>query len=679
MTISKSPLCGRVAGVILALVAWTAAGQQLKTIDFSEYPVSAIAVDAQGHTVVAGSYSYRHCGVSGRTPYSCYHVFISKLDSKGEFIFSLAMAGDYDERASGVAVDPAGNIYVVGWTGSPDFPITAGSLQPTFGGKVRNAESEGGGDGFLMKLSPTGELLFSTLLGGSDDDQIRSVALDAAGNIYVAGRTYSQDFPQTGGAVLPGATSAFVAKITPDGSAIQYAKILGGTGSSQLNSIAVMPDGRTFVGGTTAARDLATTPGAIQETSGKRIPDIFRPDGFVTNLDADGNVIYSTYLGGSESDTISAIAVDGAGFAYVAGSTQSSDFPVTLEALQTTLHFGYVDRYGIFYDRGDVFAAKLDPEGRRLVYSTFLGGSRHDEARSATLDPQGNFYVTGLTDSYDFPYTAGGLANCEKQGFLVQLTELGELLYSTHLGDFTQTVAIGGDGVARISGYDRPRGADDRYRYDVLFQLDIDSLAHTGPFFGCSQSPTAISQYLAPAAPGALLNVYGAGLQQARVLFDGIEAQVMSATDQMVEVIVPSTVIPGGDTALELQVRDQPSAVASLPVVLAAPGVLQAGGLGSGFALAQNEDGTWNSLANPAAPGSVVALYATGLGEPALPMQVQAIGTLVSVEKATSLPGRSIVKIRLAPGVNSYTLGLLLLGAAAPYYYSNQFFLAVQP
>ncbi|HEY3443751.1 MAG TPA: SBBP repeat-containing protein [Paludibaculum sp.] len=679
MRISKSPLWGHAAGVILTLVAWTATGQQLRAIDFSEYPVSAIAVDPQGNTVVAGSYSYRQCGVSGRTPYSCYHVFISKLNPKGEFIFSVAMAGEYDERASGVAVDPAGNIYVAGWTGSPDFPTTAGSLQTAFGGKVLDAELEGGGDGFLMKLSPTGELLFSTFLGGSDDDQIRSVALDAAGNIYVAGRTYSRDFPQTHGAVLPGATSAFAAKINPDGSTIQYAKILGGTGSSQVNSIAVMPDGRTFVGGTTAARDLPTTPGVIQETSGKRIPDVFRPDGFVTSLDADGNLLYSTYLGGSESDTISAIAVDGAGFAHVAGSTQSSDFPVRPDALQTTLHFGYVDRYGIFYDRGDAFAAKLDPDGRRLVYSTFLGGSRYDDARSAALDPQGDFYVAGVTASYDFPYTAGGLANCEKQGFLVRLTAAGELLYSTHLGDFTQAIAIGGDGAARISGRDRPHGADTRYQYDVLFQLDLGLLATTGPFFGCTQSATAISQYLAPAAPGALLNVYGSGLQQARVLFDGIETRVMSATDQMVQVVVPSTVIPGGVTALELQVRDQPSAVVSLPVVLAAPGVLQTGGPSTGFAVAKNEDGTWNSLANPAAPGSVVALYVTGLGEPALPVHVHAIGALVSVEKAVSMPGRSIVKIRLAPGVSSYTFGLLLLGAAAPYYYSNEFFLAVQP
>ena len=336
-------------------------------------------------------------------------------------------------------------------------------------------------------------LSYSTYLGGGADDRGRAIAVDADGNAYLTGRTFSPDFPTTPGAfqtTLPG-HSAFVTKLNPTGSALVYSTYLGGNNSEVGYGIAVDSAGNAFVTGNTNSSNFPTTPTAVQPTFGGDVSN--GGDAFVTQLDAAGSaLLYSTYLGGSGLDEGSAIAVDPAGNAYVTGLTQSGNFPTTLGAFQTTPASGSsgfvtklnpagsvsliystylpaggsgiaVDASGNVYVTGgtgidfpttagafqttygggidDGFVAKLDPTGSALVYSTYLGGSGGDVIFGLAVDAAGNAYVTGLTDSTDFPTTMGAFQTTYGGGtfvsdaFVTKLDPTGcALVYSTYLG-----------------------------------------------------------------------------------------------------------------------------------------------------------------------------------------------------------------------------------------------------
>src|SRR6266480_753734 len=274
-------------------------------------------------------------------------------------------------------------------------------------------------------------LSYSTYLGGGADDRGRAIAVDADGNAYLTGRTFSPDFPTTAGAfqtTLPG-HSAFVTKLNPTGSALVYSTYLGGNNSEVGYGIAVDSAGNAFVTGNTNSSNFPTTPTAVQPTFGGDVSN--GGDAFVTQLDAAGSaLLYSTYLGGSGLDEGSAIAVDPAGNAYVTGLTQSGNFPTTLGAFQTTPASG-----------SSGFVTKLNPAGSALVYSTYLGGSGGDVIFGLAVDAAGNAYVTGLTDSTDFPTTMGAFQTTYGGGtfvsdaFVTKLDPTGcALVYSTYLG-----------------------------------------------------------------------------------------------------------------------------------------------------------------------------------------------------------------------------------------------------
>jgi hypothetical protein len=190
-------------------------------------------------------------------------------------------------------------------------------------------------------------LAYSTYLGGSrgagasgreGDDGATDIAVDAAGNAYVTGFTFSRNFPTTAGAFQttfrPGG-DAFVTKLDPTGSTLVYSTYIGGTGNETGQAIAVDGAGNAYVAGTTQSDDFPITPGAFQTTGGGPV-DAFADDAFVAKLDATGSLlVYSSYVGGSDTDSIGGIAVDAAGNAYVTGSTLSGDFPTTPGALQT--------------------------------------------------------------------------------------------------------------------------------------------------------------------------------------------------------------------------------------------------------------------------------------------------------------------------------------------------------
>jgi hypothetical protein len=353
-----------------------------------------IAVDAGGNAYVIGSTSSSNFPTTpGAFQTAPGGVFVTKLNAGGTaLIYSTYLGNPVRDAGTGIAVDAAGNAYVTGFTSSSNFPTTPGAFQTTYGGGFDNA--------FVTKVNPMGTaLIYSTYLGGSSMDLGNAIAVDAAGNAYVTGHTSSSNFPTTPGAFqthLSGA-NAFVTKLNAAGAAPVYSTYLGGSGFDEGRGIAVNAAGNAYLTGNTGSSNFPTTPGAFQTVPGGV---------FVTKLNAGGTaLVYSTYLGGSGHDGANGIAVDGAGNAYVTGSTGSSNFPTTPGAFQTHLN-------GPTFN---AFVTKLNAGGTALVYSTYLGGigftnkygSFGDEGAAIALDAAGDAYVTGLAQSTGFPTTPG--------------------------------------------------------------------------------------------------------------------------------------------------------------------------------------------------------------------------------------------------------------------------------
>ncbi len=333
--------------------------------------------------------------------------------------YSTYFGGSGTDIGYGIAVDRQGNVYIVGQTSSLNFP-TKSPLQ---------SMRDGANDAFVTKLSANGStVVFSTYLGGrSNGDKAAGVAVDRAGNIYFAGETNSSNFPLVNSAqpMYRGNTDAFVAKLNIDGNVLLYSTPWGGGLQDVAHAIAIDRFDNAYITGRTDSTNF-TTKTPIQATlKGTR-------DVFVAKFNADGANLYSTYLGGELSQSVGrdeeagyGIAVDALSNAYITGFTTSPGFP-TVAALQP--NFGGVE---------DAFVAKLNPSGTALVYSTFLGGDRAEEARGIAIDPLGNVYVTGYTFSLNFP-TANALQRNyggNVDAFVTKYNATGSaLIYSTFLG-----------------------------------------------------------------------------------------------------------------------------------------------------------------------------------------------------------------------------------------------------
>lgn len=299
-------------------------------------------------------------------------------------------------------------------------------------------------------------LVYSTYLGGSSLDQGFGIAVDSAGNAYVAGYAGSTDFPTANPLPNLPVTGAFVTKFNPAGSALVYSTYLGGTGPSQANAIAVDSAGNAYVTGQTRATDFPTV-NPVQPTN-----TFNNQDAFVTKLSADGSaLIYSTYLGGNTPDPEDGggqaawgIAVDSSGNAYVTGNTQDTDFP-TVNPLQATNKTSAPSS-------GTGFVTKYNAAGSALIYSTYLGGSAQDTPAGIAADSSGNAYVTGQTISADFPTANAFQPACDGcpgaiSAFMTKINASGSaFVYSTYLGgsDTTESIAIAADasGNAYVTG-----------------------------------------------------------------------------------------------------------------------------------------------------------------------------------------------------------------------------------
>lgn len=334
--------------------------------------------------------------------------------------YSTYLGGtDFDTGAS-IAVDTSGNAYVTGVTLSMDFP-TENPFQSTFGGVF---------DAFVTKLSSDGSIIYSTYLGGNDIDQGLAIAVDTAGSAYVAGQTFSDDFPMMNPFQedIAGDFDGFVTKLSPDGSSLIYSTYLGGSNSDHVISITVDAAGNAYMTGVTRSTDFPTR-NPFQAASGGDL------DAFVTKLSPDGSsLIYSTYLGGSNLERGAGIAVDVMGNAYVVGETESINFP-TKRPVQRT-----------FAGETDGFVTKLSPDGSSLIYSTYLGGGNYDDAAAIAVDAEGNAFVTGSTGSTNFPTKNPLQAELrEFDAYVTKLNRNGCLIFSTYLGG---SGSDGGFGIA---------------------------------------------------------------------------------------------------------------------------------------------------------------------------------------------------------------------------------------
>ena len=415
----------------------------------SEDEVVDIGLDPNGDVCVGGlTQSLNFPTTPGVVNRALSGAFVTKFAGDGTSLLASTFVGNLSsESATGIAVDTAGSAYVLAVTGSPRYPNTFGN--------AFDADFSGLSDVAITKLSPDGHtIVFSTFLGGTGYDGSDAIALGSGRDIYVAGSTTSTDFPVTPGAIDStyngGNGDGFVARIAADGTRLVYSTFLGGTSSDDAFAIAVRPNGVAFVAGRTQSLDFPTTAGAFDTTPGADTTPGFQ-DAFVAKLNAEGTKIKrSTLLGGALGEEAFALAADRFGVTVV-GTTGSVDFPVSTGAFDTTLD-------GL----QDTFVTRFNKNLTTLVSSTYLGGEDEwDYAYAVAVDAAGATYVAGVTQSSDFPVTAGAFDTTPSAHFFIDafVTKLApdgrSLVYSTFLGDDGSqafAIAVDASGAAFVTG-----------------------------------------------------------------------------------------------------------------------------------------------------------------------------------------------------------------------------------
>lgn len=475
--------------------------RQARPFAYQEGPEDRKAEVASGFRVEGNSVKFDLGEYDNTRP-----LIIDPTVTLNNLAFSTFVGSFGEDTANDNAVDAMGNIYITGRTTSVAFPTTAGTF---------DTSSNGAEDVFVTKVNPSGTgIVFSTFLGGNFYDEGRGIAVDNSGNIYVTGSA-SNFFPTTALAydtTFNGGSDVFVTKLNPTGSTLLYSTYIGASSIDSASDIAIDAAGNAYIVVRTSDTvvDYPTTPGAF-DTTFNGIDDVA-----VTKLSPDGStLVYSTFLGGSGIDSGTAIAVNAAGEAYVAGATTDDviDMQTTAGAYDTT-HNGVTDYFvtrfsadgaslvystfiggagidnavGLAIDgagsayvvgtaspgfpvtagvvdtsvlgSSEIGASKISPDGATLQYSTFIGGNQGESANSVAVDPAGNAYITGLNFGGDFPVTAGAYDTTFNGGNDVILTVLNPsatgYIFSTYLGgggnEIGNDIALDPSGNVYITG-----------------------------------------------------------------------------------------------------------------------------------------------------------------------------------------------------------------------------------
>jgi uncharacterized protein (TIGR03437 family) len=613
--------------IVFLLFLVSAFAQEFTTYigDGSRYQTAAMTTDAAGNTYLAGA---RYLNIPSLAGDPLPDVFVAKVYPTGKLIFDVTFGGKGADTPTAIAIDPQGNVYVAGSTTSPDYPrshaiVYFPSATPA---------------GFLTKLSPDGAaILYSTYFNAS----IAALATDPAGNLYVAGSAPACSFPNT--AKLPPlpfscanydnslVTAAFVAEIPPDGGSILYSGLIAGagvpckpapgtgcviSGATSAVSLAVDPSGNAYLAGNTNSTDLPVTPGAVTPSG---------VGAFAAKIHSGGSALdYLTYIEPlhqlssgvtAPTTTANAIAIDASGNAYLAGATHTFNFPATAGAFQTAFG-GPATNPPYFGTPPDAFLLKLNPTATAFDWATYLGGAGSDQATALAVDPSGNVWATGTTTSANFPNSDGWSSGGD---FLVELNSTGSAL--RYSGRYPGGTISQGIGLESTPGLVHAAGANGLVsllaptQTPTMRVFGIQSLAG-GPIDGLVSSEEAASLYgpnIGPSGPvRATPDSSGnlpTSLAGVTVSVGGTDAPLLYVSASRIDFVIPY--VSGAQAPIRIQNGSVSSPdfnavfVQATPVVFSNP---------DGTAAAINQDGTVNSRSNPAPRGSIVSIWATGLG-----------------------------------------------------------------
>jgi uncharacterized protein (TIGR03437 family) len=533
--------------------------------DENTWRIAKLIVDASGNTYVAGSRTF-NLSQDPLHPDNRTEAVVAKLDASGKRLLLFNIGGKGTDVANAVAVDRAGNLYLAGSTTSPNFP-------------VRNALYPAPPDtrpgffytpGFLAKFASDGTVLYATYF----PSPIQSLAVDPDGAVYIAGTTYSPDFPTTTGLPkgpasfgVPIISAAFLTKIAPSGDKMVYSTRISGqskpcgagstcqTSSRGASGISVAVDGagNAFLAGNSDVTDLPTTPGVL-------IPD--GAGAFVAKVNSAGSALsYLTYLDrGGETlppfflppNRLAAMAVDADGNTYLAGTSDAN-----------------------------VFARKLNPTGTALLWSASPKGASVDEATAASLDSTGNFWVAGTTRSTEFPNVDGWSTG---EDFIVRYDTKGDLAYSARYPTGTVRQTIAADALLRTAV---PSG--------------VVSAITASPHPAIR--PWTVGPLGGQVAPGEVIEIFGPhiGGPGAQVFIDDVPTPILYSADPQINTIIPFEI--AGKKTVRVRVNSGPEFLAG--VLPAIPQI---------FGPALNQDGTYNTRDNPARVGSAMSIWVTGSG-----------------------------------------------------------------
>jgi hypothetical protein len=422
-------------------------------------------------------------------------AFVSHIDATGGvLVYSSFLGGSGLDAGFGIAVDSTGNAYVTGTTQSTNFP-TASPLQ---------ANNAGSQDAFVSKVNLTGEqLLYSTYLGGTQVDVAQSIQLDSSNNAYIAGYTFSPDFPHPSAeqGTIGGGADAFVAELNAAGSALTFSTFLGGSGDDRAYGLALDSSKNIYVTGATGSTDFPVTSGVLQSSLKGA------GDAFVTKFNNTGaSLVYSTYLGGTGIDQGNAIAVTQAGLAFVTGSTASSDFP-TQNPIQGVLGLSNNQLCGTA-PCSDAFVSQFNAAGTALTYSTYLGGNGPDFGQGIALDGSGDPYITGSTSSTNFPAIWGGslkstLTGTAGNAFVAKIDSANE----PNAAILPSTLNFGNETLATTSGLQQIVIVNPGTAPLVITNIQVALVALSATVFQITDNPNPCLGTIAPNGGYCTMNV----------------------------------------------------------------------------------------------------------------------------------------------------------------------------
>jgi uncharacterized protein (TIGR03437 family) len=656
----------------------------------------ALAVDSAGSAYVAG-YTYSvdfptetpyesapPAKVTGVSPGEWPSAFVTKFSPDGRsLIYSTYLGGNSSDYAYAIAVDSGGNAYVTGLTTSVNFPVTSGAYQticapiPNNTGISSASPNCNSSDynAFVTKLNSTGTaLVYSTFLGGYGNWAYgTAITVDSAGRAYVAGNeddtcqtsyTFQSCFPTTNGAVIGGNRTrggspqyAFVAAFDPTGAQLLYSTLFGDLnvsgGDAWATGVAVDSSGYFYLAGETKAGKLPTTTGAYQtsaaplDSTGSFL-QAYR--GFIAKFkpvtSAGGaSLDWATYLGGQTGNTndyISGVAIDSASNVYVAGYTNSLDFPLTAGVYGTVC--------GLNGTCSAAHVTKLNPSGTAILWSTYVGGSKQDGSDALyftgpiQLDGQGNVYIMGQAGP-GFPMVNSVQQAGNGGAMQVVVAELdptgADLLFSTYIGsggletsypaglavdsagDIYLAGNIIGPGLITTPGAFQTTASSSTCCYHGF----VAKITPGGPRFTASGVVNAATFQTGGIAPNEFISIMGAGLGPATgvsstmttqlggasVTIGGTPAYLTYAQDKQINALAPFGVA-GTQTTIQVEVNGVPSSTVTVPIANASPGIFTQA-YGPGQAWMVNQDQTFNSSSNPAARNTYVAFWLTGQGD----------------------------------------------------------------